>query len=274
MIVKRKVLVWIICMAMVLSLTGGIQVRANGAESVCKIGETEYLTLDEALLAVVDGGVITLLQDVIYEGAIGLVDRSLTIDLKSKDLTVNSSTGYTLMSKNGTLNIGDSSEVKGSVFINNTNLTGKVLDIQDGGNIIIDVNAAVVGEGYGAYVIDNSELILNDADILARIKGVHVESNSNFEMTGDIEATLQQGLFVHKSSANVNGNIFGKSVGVYLYNGNLDIKGDITEVGGSGIGISAADESIITIDGKINANTYMRLNDTNLDIEDFITPTT
>lgn len=68
----RKFLITMMCIIMVVCFMPTVAMAREGEEKVAKIGNIEYATLQEAVNAAEEGGVITLLSDVNLDSAVKL----------------------------------------------------------------------------------------------------------------------------------------------------------------------------------------------------------
>ncbi len=122
----RRVLSVVLALVMALSV---MTVAFAAEETVAKIGDAEYTTLQAAVEAAVDGDVITVVADHTLENTtmgaatsgmynlILVTDKAVTIDLNGKTITANVSLSSNMLAVFGTNNTGeltlkDSSEAK------------------------------------------------------------------------------------------------------------------------------------------------------------------
>ncbi len=121
----RRVLSVVVALVMALSV---MTVAFAAEETVAKIGDAEYTTLQAAVEAAVDGDVITVVADTTLDnnamgetsgmyGLIYVTDKAVTIDLNGKTITANVSLDKRMLAVFGTNNTGsltlkDSSEAQ------------------------------------------------------------------------------------------------------------------------------------------------------------------
>ena len=138
MISLKKLLATALSAAMVLGTTF-IPAFADGENSVAKIGEAEYATLQDAVDAAQNGETITMLGDATESIEIA-ADKNITLDLNGKTLT-NAADKHTI-ENNGTLTINDSSNDKTGTVDNVIHARGALVNHEgavatlNGGNSI------------------------------------------------------------------------------------------------------------------------------------------
>lgn len=225
----------VVCIAIILSLTGGIQVGAVGGP-VCQIGEVAYDTLAEALETVMENETIRLLQDITYEGTIVAEDKSYTIDMNGHKLDISSSIEYAIMTSNEKLDFVDSSGNENSLLTINhtqsdTSIAGGGLYAFEDGKIIIETPSKIISNTRGAKGEKNSYIELSNSSITA-LAGVSLSNNAEFIINGDIKGTEYDGLFAYDNvKATIKGNVEGKTKTLDLStNCTVNIEGNISSI--------------------------------------------
>ena len=159
-----KLLVLVLSLALII---GAVAIVSSAADTgnVCKIGETEYATIDEAIAAAKNGNVITLLSDASINTSFKS-SQSFDVDLQ----------GYTLYANvNGSL--------KGS-STNTIRIVGEGLVIAKGtlfdcAGYSQDAKFHIVGSGNGIKVVHTGEVNTN---FLSSIRGVFHFENCDIDV--------------------------------------------------------------------------------------------
>lgn len=229
--------------------------------AVCKILDTSYSSLDAALSDAESGDTIILLQEINHTADNVAIYKDITFDLNGYDLVINSSN-----TANAALSVGPGGIVD---FIDSSisgdgefNVNGAYMAIycHDGGYVKVSNASASQGDGIGVFSSNGNIVIVGN--VTGRVQGVLAAgSSSNIVVNGDVTAS-------------------GDSCkGVYAVNGAIvNVNGDINATGNGNYGAYAESGvygSLITIDGKINSDNIIRINDDVFqDLNDCITPTT
>ncbi len=239
---------------------------AAKAENVCKIGATEYATLDDALAAVQSGETIELLRDidyvkdVVYNGAIFIDGTDITIDLNGYTLNVNNSRGPGIKVRNGGKVKCINGETTGSF-----NVTGYEYGVwAEGAGTVVRVNNITsrgsTAYNYGVLAIDSAEVIVENDIVVSGYSSRGVAANDGVvTVKGYVSLTegsgesvglnvFNEGRVVVEGSVNVSGyavkGIIAES------NASVDISGDVTAMGDGSIGISSK-EAHVYVDGDV-----------------------
>lgn len=259
-------------------------------ENVCAIGETQYATLDDALINLQSGDKITLLKDIDYNKVIEVTNHiifdvgeyTLNITNPNADgagLTVSSASGrVSLLSTTGELNVtGGSFGVKAWGGANVTVTNATATKPSSGGNGVaawdagteVTVKGNVQATANGVYVM-NSASVLVQGDIIGEDAGIYSDDGSAIvrgQVTGGNHGVLLRdggNILAHK-------NIQAEKCGAYIENGGtVNIKGPITVTGTDGIGayLRGSISMVMTIDGTITAPNYIKLSDSIWPVED------
>ena len=200
---------------------------AAKAENVCKIGATEYATLDDALAAVQSGETIELLRDidyvkdVEYDGAIFIDGMDITIDLNGYTFNVNNSRGPGIKVRNGGKVECINGETTGSF-----NVTGYEYGVwaEDAGTVVRVNNITSRGStayNYGVLAKDSAEVIVENDIVVSGYSSRGVAANGGVvTVKGDVYLTegsgesvglnvFNEGRIVVEGSVNVSGTVKG-----------------------------------------------------------------
>lgn len=157
---RKKVLSWILTVALVLSLFTALPFTAHASDYECQNVQTStyYDTLDQALIDVADGQTIKLLKDVTYEAMIGAYTKSFTLNVNGWSLSVTAANATCLYAGNGyDLTITDGAG-GGSVALSASGGSGLAGLYANGYGSEININVPasvnVTGDSsYGVYAI-------------------------------------------------------------------------------------------------------------------------
>lgn len=183
--------------------------------ALCKIGDTEYLTMAEALKAVKTGDTIVLLHNYTTDSEQRSGAKSYTIDLNGYTWTFTklgteesgpapafwtNNDGYTLTIKNGKV---VSADIVGFIDYNNAGLVFDGVEITANGRSGIETNGnntndtvklvnstLNVPNGYGIYFPSSGELIIENSEITAKTMGVQVCSGTLSITGADTKITV------------------------------------------------------------------------------------
>lgn len=212
--------------------------------TVAKVGETEYETLEAAIAAAPDDGVVTVLDNIQQDKTLTIEGKDLTLDLNGKTLTV-ATEGDGIVVQNATLNLSDSGgtgkyvfecTASGSdgIYLHNTREDGgSILNINSNVEILFKpgVNSAIHAYGEAGTAVVN----MKAGNVYAngegqRVSAVIIDQNAAFNMKG--------GTF----NLNVDFDAFSQNndvVGVLVWgqngvqkNGTVKIEGGSFNVGG------------------------------------------
>lgn len=276
---RKKVLSWILTVAMTLSLFTAIPITASAAVNSCRIVETEvqYATLDEALSAATSEQTIQLLTDVTHNTIIMANSKSFVLDVNGHSLTVSVDNQICLYASPGfNLSVTDSGS-GGSLILEASGGTGLcgIYANGAGSEITIDVSTSVDITGdscYGVYAY-NGGLVSVTGDVSVtgtNSKGAYAENGSTIDITGDIITSAVSGTIGlemrYGGHAEIDGDITAET-GMYIsnidnYGTNIDtyltpvvnLTGNIIA---SGYAVNASGDADITIEGNVTGCVYM-----------------
>ena len=238
-------------------------------EIVCRIGETGYAALNEALNAIYVGEskTITLLKNIDHNNGVYINNKKVTFDLNGYTLNINNpeenDAGLTVY--NG-----------GSVYLTGSgalNVTGTAYGVTTASNSalceVTVTNATASGiRGTAAHAYNEASLtVLGDvtATELGSF-GVHVQEGAVIEVRGNVRAG-NQGVCVSDATARVFGNVQAngydmlenpEGIGVNVYDGVAEIGGNVTA---NRVGAMIRAGGSITVDGTMTAPDYIQFND-------------
>lgn len=219
-----------ICMLMLFTmLFMGVSTFATEVNNVAKIGETEYLTLTDAIEAVQDGETITLISNA--EGGFdvgnstGTAPKKFILDMAGYTLDIKEPVGSTntvtngvrvlanseLTIKNGTIN-ASSEKVKvvvanyGKLVLEDVKVNSGVntlYTINNRGNLTLKGNTAVESSKAGSnvaitndpydYIYENTNAVLNIEDEKVKVGNILVERYGNSKNAGVPEINISAG---------------------------------------------------------------------------------
>ncbi|MBR0599868.1 immunoglobulin-like domain-containing protein [Sinanaerobacter chloroacetimidivorans] len=252
-------------------ITGTVWVKDNTPpSSVCKIGSTEYTTLDAALANVVSGQSIHLLKTIAYTSPVTIEDKNITFDLAEGSLSIDTA-GTALIVKNCTVTLSGSGyfDVKGSamgVRSNNGAVTVRYAEAtggtgayaENGGEITVlgDAKGAAIGAfayGTGSRITVNDDAMATEygGRAVEVMTGGHVQANSAIADKANSYGVKASGL---NATVNILNNAKGVQGGVWALNSaEITVGGNVTADGDGSCGATADTGSKITIDGSITA---------------------
>lgn len=249
---RKKTLSWLLAISMVLSMlaSGPISAAALESESgACKIGETGYATLVDALNQVTSGQTITLLEDMehhtnIWVGATSGYGPSFTLDLNGHTLIV-SDTEVPLAALDGcALSVVDNSAGGGGMLqlaaaAGESAPTG-ISAVGAGSRVSVaaDVAASVTAEGgnsKGIYVGGGGVVEIGAGTVTGGLYGVFADSYGNVAIHGNVTGNATFGsagvYALNNAVVTVTGTVTGAYYGaISAYNALVDITGDVTAV--------------------------------------------
>lgn len=278
---RKKMLSWILTVAMVLSLFTALPITANAQTGVCEIIDTDGVTfvkdcdtLDEALTDVADGQTIRLLEDASYSAnTLQAISKSFKIDVNSYNLTVNPINKACIwvgMAQN--LEIYDS-RTGGSLTVTASggdDLTG-LYALDTGSTILITVPSTITvngARGIGVRADDLDRIDLTSATTItatgSQSRGVYTTYGgsvniSNAIITADTYCVEAYGKKDDTpSSITVVGNVTASGMyanGAYVWGGaDISITGDVSATN-SGYGVWVEDGNA-AITGDVTAGIY------------------
>ncbi len=257
---------------------------------VCEIGSVQYPDLGTALLAAPINEVTTiiLLQDISYTNCILADERTITIDLNGKNLTVSGVDGHALQAVNsGELNIYDVDEDGGSLSVTSSGEFRSCAHASSGGDINITGTLTALypgGMSYQEIIAANangtgSTITLN-GNAIGYYAGAIAQNGAAVTILGNVEGSYYGAYAAYGGLVDITGNITAAANGLTVeYGGLAEVEGDITASTGvcinnmepydasvcnitgniitndaSGRGITADGEADITLNGNIVAN--------------------
>ena len=260
---------------------------------VCRIGATQYATLDEALDAVQDGETITLLTNVtaneelhITNGKTFAIDPDgYLLDFGGSYLAIRWGTDVTFLEADNLINCLyiDVTESCRVVFEGNLNLEYSVgvsyqSEMTINGNLtsrdssanqvayesslIVNGNVTTQGEwGVGVTVTEGSSAVINGSVSAEGDYGVGVivADGSSLIVDGSVSAQGSGGVGVFAigtdTACTINSNVTASYAGVICRGAIVTVNGNVTAQGSGGIGVMAiGTDTACTINGNITAS--------------------
>ncbi|MEA4933498.1 MAG: S-layer homology domain-containing protein [Lawsonibacter sp.] len=273
---RKKSLSWLLTISMVLSMlaSGPISAAALEPESgVCKIEETDYATLADALNQVTSGQTITLLGDIehhsnIWVGTTSGYGPSFILDLNDYTLTV-SNTEVPLAALDGcSLSVVDDSGGGGGVLqlvaaAGESAPTG-ISAVGAGSRVSVaaDVTASITAAGSnsrGIYVGNGGAVEIGTGTVTGELYGVFADSNGSAAIHGNVtgNATFSSaGVYVqNNATVTVTGTVTGAYYGaISAYGGLADIKGNVTA---DTNGLTVEYGGLAEVEGEIRGSTAL-----------------
>lgn len=185
---KKKKLMFCSLVALIMVFVMAMPMTASAARNVAKDGDTEYATLDEAVVAAKDGDTITLLASTSIDKNL-IIQKDITLNLAGQTLLANAN-----IQAEKQLNITDTN---GGKIILQQDKTQKgnnsVSVISKGSDAKITLekgSVLVVGSfdtGYAFYARDGGTIIVNGGTVEAQdaaLTGNNTTGDMNFEVNG------------------------------------------------------------------------------------------
>ncbi|HBH13453.1 MAG TPA: hypothetical protein DDX29_10130 [Clostridiales bacterium] len=258
---SKRILCWALTFIMLFSMTGGSSLDALGLtiEPECRIGETDYTFLADALAASVDGDTITLLTNISHTGKITITNKKITFDLNGYILDA-SNTGDTTVEvgAGGEIDLTGEGEfnVVGSDLANvGYNDNRGTISINGGGKITV-TNVISTGSSsypsYGIYVSDGSANVLNNVDVLGEKRvGIFATGiNSSAIVNNNVSSLNSIAIQLYDNSTiTVYGNVESYYRGIDADNSTAVVNGNVSSTANSGDSARAASGSKIYIGG-------------------------
>lgn len=232
------------------SIDSGYRVYTHGGSTirvkippVCAIGATEYIRLEDALRAVLDGETIKLLADIPYSNGIFVDDKNITFDLNGHTLEVINSSGTGLRVENHVVDItgGGQFNITGTdygVYVTGTGASAKLTDA-----------TAIADGGCGASASNSSTIeILGDVEAVET--GVLATSGSNISVGGEVAAVIGARAEGIDSRVSVGGDISATVGATALGGGTVIVDGDVQAIH---FGVRAGSDGHIIIGGNVTA---------------------
>ncbi|MBR1567769.1 MAG: InlB B-repeat-containing protein [Lachnospiraceae bacterium] len=257
----RKLLSFLLTLAMVVGMMPGMSLTAYADENVAKVGETEYATLSDALNAWNDGTTLTLLANVETDNTISMSSGTKAFNLDGHNITKTGDSGSVFQVTGGSLTVNGTGSISG----------GK--GISSGGWEI---------RGGGFYVINNAEVAVNNITITGNEAyyggGVFVGGTATFTMNNGTISSNHinnyngwtsgggvwiegSGTFIMNGGSVTNNTSDSQIAGIHVYdNGSFKVSGNAIVTnntrGGSQINVSGT----ITVDGALTEGANIGVN--------------
>lgn len=202
------------------NIDGKTVVVTNGATAVAKIGDNGFASAQNAFDAVQDGETITLLADCsagTYNEAYIPADKSVTLDLNGKTLTIGADCGIELQGKLTVTGNGKITCANTPIRVN-----GSSAEL-----IVNDGTIESTGD-YGIYAMDGGSVIVNGGTISSKdaaLSGNNTTGTMNFTVNGGT-LTAAQGPAIYmpgQVALNISGGTLNG--GVSLRMGQVNISG-------------------------------------------------
>ena len=243
--------------------------------AVCQIGTTEYVTLQDALDAAVDGDTITLLQSISINNRVGIpIGLQVTFDLAGYTLTIENTgsgpgcealvlgTDSSLTVVGGTLNA--TSQTWYGILL----LSGSILDLGSNGVVNASGSTGVLlgglratvttATGINAAAASGSDAVLTVTDSITAIgsDGTGAIANSGqVIVNGNISAGYLGARAGEGGQVIVNGDIYVESSrpkGVHADGGGtVIVNGNINVTGTNAIGAHATNSGQVAVNGAV-----------------------
>lgn len=224
------------------NIDGKTVVVTNGATAVAKIGDNGFASAQNAFDAVQDSETITLLADCsagTYNEAYIPADKSVTLDLNGKTLTIGADCGIDLQGK---LTVTGN----GKITCANTPIC------VDGSSAELTVNDGTIEStnGYGIYAENGGSVVVNGGTIssqYAALSGNNTTGSMNFTVNrGTLTAAQGPAIYM---PGQVSLNICGGTLngGVSLRMGQVNISGGVIN---AMTDVQAIDMPTDTVSGK------------------------
>lgn len=224
------------------NIGGKTVVVTNGATAVAKIGDNGFASAQNAFDAVQDGETITLLADCsagTYNEAYIPADKSVTLDLNGKTLTIGADCGIELQ---GRLTVTGN----GKITCANTPIC------VDGNSAELTVNDGTIEStnGYGIYAENGGSVVVNGGTISsqnAALSGNNTTGSMNFTVkSGTLTAAQGPAIYMPgQVSLNISGGTLNG--GVSLRMGQVNISGGVIN---AMTDVQAIDMPTGTVNGK------------------------
>lgn len=224
------------------NIGGKTVVVTNGATAVAKIGDNGFASAQNAFDAVQDGETITLLADCsagTYNEAYIPADKSVTLDLNGKTLTIGADCGIELQGK---LTVTGN----GKITCANTPIC------VDGSSAELTVNDGTIEStnGYGIYAENGGSVVVNGGTIssqYAALSGNNTTGSMNFTVkSGTLTAAQGPAIYMPgQVSLNISGGTLNG--GVSLRMGQVNISGGVIN---AMTDVQAIDMPTGTVNGK------------------------
>lgn len=224
------------------NIDGKTVVVTNGATAVAKIGDNGFASAQNAFDAVQDDETITLLADCsagTYNEAYIPADKSVTLDLNGKTLTIGADCGIELQGK---LTVTGN----GKITCANTPIC------VDGSSAELTVNDGTIEStnGYGIYAENGGSVVVNGGTIssqYAALSGNNTTGSMNFTVkSGTLTAAQGPAIYMPgQVSLNISGGTLNG--GVSLRMGQVNISGGVIN---AMTDVQAIDMPTGTVNGK------------------------
>lgn len=289
---RKKVMSWVLTVAMLLSTLSALPFTAAADPDpsfVCQVGETQYETLDEGLMAAAGGGTVVLLNDIARYTPIIVTGVSITIDLNGWNLEISETETNALeVYAGGVLNIIDVDGGEGALTVESSGANKACAFVSSGGKITatgtftasypgsgdnqgiialcadgfgssITLTGNATGYTAGAYATNNSEITVT-GDVSGSYYGAYAAYGGFLSIAGDVTAVTRGLTVEYGGLAEVDGDITGET-GIYTNNAGVwgipaaDIVGNVITT--SYYAINAGVDADIYIEGNVTGQVYM-----------------
>lgn len=224
------------------NIDGKTVVVTNGATAVAKIGDNGFASAQNAFDAVQDGETITLLADCsagTYNEAYIPADKSVTLDLNGKTLTIGADCGIELQGKLTVTGNGKITCVNTPICV-------------DGNSAKLTVNDGTIEStnGYGIYAENGGSVVVNGGTIFsqyAALSGNNTTGSMNFTVnSGTLTAAQGPAIYMPgQVSLNISGGTLNG--GISLRMGQVNISGGVIN---AMTNVQAIDMPTGTVNGK------------------------
>ena len=223
-------------------LAEGIVLTQDGnnyvaTQSVAKIGNVSYATLEAAIDAATAGQTVTLQADIDANAQIG-ISKKLTLDLNGKKINGTNNNRIFVLTTGADMTVVDNAQTKGGITAtgndafalsgtNNSDAANIILTIGEGVNVSSTTDCCVFIRGAATlYTAGN----LTSSGTYATIQGngMDLENVSVINITGGTITQTQDMAIYHPQNGTLNitgGNINAHSAAVELRSGKMDISG-------------------------------------------------
>ena len=242
-------------------------------EKVCKIGDTEYATVQEAVDAAGSTETITLLKSLTTVQGVIINSKNITFDLNGRTLNIDTTADEGLKVTNGSVVLTGDGELNASgklygVYADNSTVTvtnaiakdtkttypakGMGVYAINGSKVTVHEDAA--GAAHGVYAKGSSTEVTVNRDVSNQgqiLGAVYSEGQATVLVKGNVTSTQGYGVDSKGGSITVEKNVSGSHVGAYADIGaEIYIKGDLSSANNGAV-IPTGSNGSITVDGVI-----------------------
>lgn len=214
----------------------GIETLSNGsdAEYVCLVGNVAYVDFDEALQAVANNQIITLLTNINYDGCLVISGKTFTLELAGFSLNVVNTNGIAVIASNAS-RVMLTDAVGGGQF----NATSTYVD-------------PITGEGeFGILATRGSQItVTNATGVWAGVYAL--DENTIVTVTGNATGGNIGVAAYSEASVLVVCNVYGGSTGIVTGSGSVTVYGSV--FGDSHCGINAYGTARVSVAGNLTCD--------------------